>query len=354
MDKKLNFLLERTLTELEMTLGIYKSKTLEINLNSCENKLELLEDMNSQELLENTEIDWDSKDEASNSTLENIDTVSSKLSFDFDFANLESTYQKLFGKETKAEDIIKSNINDIPLNNDVSTEVIDNSSDNLQSAEEIKKEKDTELKADKNIPKISDEKPTVITKKISASKKKKKIFSILSEVVFYLTIVIMLFTAFVYGANAGKAKNFLGFSYANVLTTSMQSEIPKGSFVLTRKVEASSLMVGDDITYITESGVTYTHRIVQIHEKYEGSKMRGFITQGIENPMPDKEVVFDGNVIGKVILTVPNLGSFLNYLKNNIFLVAGIFAIMMLLSVCLKVYLNENKKEKIAKQKTSK
>lgn len=191
--------------------------------------------------------------------------------------------------------------------------------------------------------------------KDTKQKKKQKAASIISNILFYLMLGVMILTAFLYGSENGNGKNILGFSFANVLTTSMQSEIPKGSVVITRATEPHLLTIGDDITFLTETNHSYTHRIIDVYENYEDSGMRGFVTKGIENPLPDKEVVFDGNVIGKVILTIPNLGTFLNYIKENVFLVVGLFIVIMLLSFSLKsFFVKKDKSELTDETKTTK
>lgn len=178
------------------------------------------------------------------------------------------------------------------------------------------------------------------------SPKKKKAATIISEIVFYLVLVVMVLSALAFGAGNNGTKKIFGYSYANVLTTSMQTEIPKGSLVLIRETAPDTLNVGDDITYITETNTTVTHRIMEIYENYEDSGMRGFTTQGTENPMPDKEVVFAENVIGKVIFSVPKVGSVLLYLKQNFIVAIGLFLVVIGLFFSVKTFFKYQDKEK--------
>ena len=144
--------------------------------------------------------------------------------------------------------------------------------------------------------------------------------------VFYLVLVVILIGAMSFMGGNDTPHTILGYSTASILTGSMQREIPQGSLVLTRKVPANSLQVGDDITYMYSATTSVTHKIVAIYENYDRTRERGFQTQGVENPVPDKDIVPADNVVGKVIWHVSVVGAVMRFVSHNIVLVMGSLA----------------------------
>ena len=174
-------------------------------------------------------------------------------------------------------------------------------------------------------------------------KKKVKISSILSNIVFYLILAFTLFAVFIISAKDNKPRDILGYSYFTVLTRSMQREIPKGSLVITKKVPAADIKINDTVTYFKDENTTITHKVVEIIEDYKNTGERAFRTKGVENPSPDKEAVTAGNVIGIVVFASPGVGATLAYVQNNVMLTVAIFAMLILLEVCLKVFFSNSK-----------
>ena len=168
------------------------------------------------------------------------------------------------------------------------------------------------------------------------AKKRRGVLRILADVLFYTAILAVLFSAAISNHNDGTPKTILGYSYYTVLTTSMQSEIPKGAFILVRRTDPGDLRIGDDITFVRGRGVTVTHRIVGIVEDFEGNGARGFQTKGVSNVNPDKEIVRGEDVMGKVILVLPAMGAVISYLNENIFLVFIMYGLCIILSFCLR------------------
>lgn len=174
---------------------------------------------------------------------------------------------------------------------------------------------------------------------------KKTASSFISGVIFYFTIISMVLIAFVYSQRSETGNNVFGFSYFNILTTSMQSELPQGSFILVKAVDPTTLKVGDDITFFESETKVITHRIINIYEDYEDSGYRGFETQGVDNKKPDDYVTMPPNVIGKVIWSVPHLGFILDLISSNIIYFAGAFILLFVLSMFIKVAITPDKKQ---------
>jgi signal peptidase len=155
---------------------------------------------------------------------------------------------------------------------------------------------------------------------------------------FYLFLIAAIAAAFFLGGNGGAPRSLGGYSAMVVLTGSMQREIPKGSIVVVRQIDPAQIQVGDDITYIRQDNVSITHRVMEIYEDYEGSGMRGFLMQGIENPIPDSDIVFANNVIGKVMWHNALVGRAVNFLISNWMFAILIGGLLLALSVTLKIY----------------
>jgi len=99
-----------------------------------------------------------------------------------------------------------------------------------------------------------------------------------------------------------------GSTPLTVLTSSMEPTLPPGTLVVVQPVDASTLAVGDVVTYQLRSGepTLVTHRIVSIAETADGE--RSYVLQGDNNPDPDIDAVVPGQVQGRVAYAVPLIG----------------------------------------------
>ena len=97
----------------------------------------------------------------------------------------------------------------------------------------------------------------------------------------------------------------------SVLTGSMLTEIAPKDVVITKKVPAKDLEVGDIMTFVTSderiSGIIVTHRIKNKYYDPVTGKY-SFQTKGDNNPVEDSVLAEEDNVIGKVIFKIPKLG----------------------------------------------
>lgn len=108
-----------------------------------------------------------------------------------------------------------------------------------------------------------------------------------------------------------------GWSAALVATGSMNSVIPQGSLIVCAPVEEAELSVGDDITYMSSSTTTVTHRIIEVTDSAEVPGHRAFITQGVDNTLPDKTPVEAQNVVGRVVFHSHVAGVVLGFIRAN-------------------------------------
>lgn len=105
-----------------------------------------------------------------------------------------------------------------------------------------------------------------------------------------------------------------------VLTGSMLPDIQVNDVVVTKKVEANTLKVGDIITFASAdsrfAGTIITHRIIKINP----AKNKGgitFQTKGDNNNVADSTLVPEANIYGKVILKIPKLGYLQEFLATD-------------------------------------
>jgi signal peptidase len=166
-------------------------------------------------------------------------------------------------------------------------------------------------------------------------KKRRGIVRRAADLLFYAAIMVILLAALTGRGRNGAPKMFFGYSYFTVLTSSMQSELPRGSLVLVRRTDGGEIEVGDDITYMMDATSTVTHRVIEIYEDYNNSGERGFVTQGVNNASPDSNVVYAPNVVGVVLFHVPVMGAMLAYLGENVPIVLLLFGLLMALSFAL-------------------
>jgi predicted membrane protein len=70
----------------------------------------------------------------------------------------------------------------------------------------------------------------------------------------------------------------------------------------------------------------------------------------VNNLNPDQEVVLESKIIGKVVLTIPGVGTAMSYLAAHIYIVFVIFGLCMAVSFLLRGILVSSKKKNKQKQ----
>ena len=103
------------------------------------------------------------------------------------------------------------------------------------------------------------------------------------------------------------------FQPSVVLSGSMRPVMDAGDVVIIAKIPTDTIEVGDIIQFRMPEKITIMHRVIEIQET-GGAK--SFITKGDDNDAPDIDPVIPGNVIGKVVFTVPKIGWAAIVVKN--------------------------------------
>ncbi len=101
-----------------------------------------------------------------------------------------------------------------------------------------------------------------------------------------------------------------GSSYMIVATGSMSGTIEDGDLIVVRK--ADDYKVGDIITFLPDGDtIPTTHRIINISDgKY--------YTKGDANNAADPRPIEKSNIVGKVTSTVPRIGLFFRWVKDEL------------------------------------
>ena len=175
--------------------------------------------------------------------------------------------------------------------------------------------------------------------------RRKRILSHIQGILFYTVLISIVFTAFFFSrGTSGAPRALFGYSAMTVLTSSMQSELPQGCIIIIKEVDPKTLVVGDNITFMEKNDITITHKIVDINKDYSEDGLITFQTQGIENPMPDENLVYEPNVLGKVIFHSTIVGdSWRLIVKFR--LIIGVFAICVIgITISLRVFLRNKPK----------
>ena len=130
----------------------------------------------------------------------------------------------------------------------------------------------------------------------------KKIWNIVSTA---LVVVIVLCAVFLMGSR------LLGYQVYTVISGSMDPELSIGDLLYVKKVDPTTLQVGDDVTFVlNEDLVVATHRVVRID-----LEKQHIYTKGIANDIEDSPVHFK-NVLGVVQFAIPKLGYVSDFVQN--------------------------------------
>lgn len=125
----------------------------------------------------------------------------------------------------------------------------------------------------------------------------------------------------------------MGMLIGDIGSGSMIPTFDIGTMVVAVKVDPESLKVGDIILFqLSPTSNNYTsHRIVTVSH----NSPLTFTTKGDNNPVPDPTPVPAVDVFGKIVFSLPYLGSFVQSLKTTFGFVLGlIIPALILIVIC--------------------
>lgn len=167
----------------------------------------------------------------------------------------------------------------------------------------------------------------------------KKIGVVLVSIVLWCVILLAALYAFTIltTRDENNVTNIAGYTPMVVQSNSMAPEFYEGDLIFIKKCDTASLKEGDVITFHTIIENEYalnTHRIENIDES---SGSRTYTMKGDNNDTADTHLIADGDIVGKYIGRLPNVGKVMNFLSNSVgFLL--IIVLPMLLFFIYQVY----------------
>lgn len=168
----------------------------------------------------------------------------------------------------------------------------------------------------------------------------KKVLSILKTTLVWLIVVLaifmMVFTIVSVTTFNRNDRNLFGYRAYIVQSDSMSAtDFDAGDLILVKEVDASTLQVGDIISYISQNsesfGETITHKIREVTTDANGNL--AFVTYGTTTDTNDETLVTAPYVLGKYEKAIPKMGSFFHFLKTPQGYFVCIFIPFMLLII---------------------
>ena len=168
-----------------------------------------------------------------------------------------------------------------------------------------------------------------------------RLVTIFSDVTFYIIIVLLgLFALFYIGTN----NSLFGYQLYNVIDTSMEPKFQQGSILIVKDVEASSLAIGDAITFYKNEDTIITREIIAINEDHNDIGNYNIKTKEIRGTN-DVETALSSNVLGKVMTNIPYLGSVDTFMNSHLEIILIAFTIIIIVTSFLRYFFGVNKKK---------
>ena len=168
----------------------------------------------------------------------------------------------------------------------------------------------------------------------------KRIGTIVIRVILWAIILLAALYAFTTMATKDdqSVSRILGYTPMTVESDSMKPTFCKGDLIFIKKRDTSKLKEGDIITFHTIIDNQYalnTHRIQKIDEV---NGVRSYTTIGDNNNgVADQHVISDGDIVGKYVGHISNLGKVMSFLSSSMgFLI--VIVLPMLLFFVYQVY----------------
>ena len=136
----------------------------------------------------------------------------------------------------------------------------------------------------------------------------------------------------------GEVPRFFGYSVMQIVSGSMEDEIPTGTYILIKKVDAEKIEQNDIICFFSDDaliqGYPNTHRVVE--PPIQGENGLEFVTKGDANPIRDGVTAKEEKLIGRYVKNMDGLTAFSKMLEGNGMII--LIMIMMIASVGMVTY----------------
>ncbi|MGN1060702.1 MAG: signal peptidase I [Candidatus Coproplasma sp.] len=171
--------------------------------------------------------------------------------------------------------------------------------------------------------------------------------TVISALIFVL--VALLLINMIICRTQNKPVNFFGYSFSVVQTNSMEDEIMTGDLIVFKKVDYSSLKVGDNIVFRADenfkdangqsiAGYTIVHKIIEVTEN-------GLVTKGVNNFKADDGFRAEADIYGLCVANSAVWGKIFSFLgKYGVLIIIFIIAVPVIVTQTIKIV-------KLSKQK---
>jgi len=180
---------------------------------------------------------------------------------------------------------------------------------------------------------------------------------IISDVIFFAALTFMFFAAISWSRGVNDPIWIFQHTMKNVLTDSMEPDIPVGSLIIVQRVDPEELEPRDVITFAVNPRTTVTHQILNIFPDHTEGQI-GFQTGGIDQP-PDGTIVLEQHVVGRVVHSIPRLGAIIMFIPElisepqNLIWLSIAFVVMIALSLVIGGLIPMGRKEKTVRNKNT-
>ena len=182
--------------------------------------------------------------------------------------------------------------------------------------EEVKEVVEAEVVEDTSKEKVVKEKSMV-----------KKVFGWIGTGFLTLLVVIASWLCFDKFVLKHRVPSIFGYSSLMVATGSMSGTIEEGDLIIIK--DTGDYKIGDIVTFFQDGDdITKTHRIINKEVTEDG--VTYWITRGDANNSPDKRSITSDEIIGEVVVTIPYVGTFIDWAVEGggLIYIIGIFLIL--------------------------
>ena len=167
----------------------------------------------------------------------------------------------------------------------------------------------------------------------------RKAWNILSSL---LVAAVVLLALLLVGARV------VGLQVFTVLSGSMEPTYHTGSLIYVKKVDPSTITVGQPITFMLDESTVATHRVVGIVPDEEDPTVLRFRTKGDANEAEDGSLVHYKNVIGVPVFSIPYLGYVASYIQHppGMYVAISAGAVLLLLVFLPDLFAGDEDKKK--------
>jgi signal peptidase len=172
--------------------------------------------------------------------------------------------------------------------------------------------------------------------------------------VFFLVCAALVAFAVIFAIRDDPDKDYFGYRFLNVQTDSMQSAddrpggFAKGDVIVVQSVPLEEIALGDVITFRSaqDQQKFLTYRVVDIQSSSQnGQPGVYYLTRG-DAAMTEDVTVAAGQVVGKAVFVIPELGTLLQVVRDHYVLILIFLGAAFVLSISLHYALGRTRRER--------